>query len=84
MVDGPNLSIEDDFWDLTVLHAGSVVVACSVTELECDLASVVTIHRHFPQTLRPVVAVQPLEGADCGVVGVGLDLQGLLEHRPEC
>ena len=29
------------------------------------------------------MAVQPLEGADCGVVGVGLDLQGLLEHRPE-
>ena len=84
MVEAPKLSIEDDLWDLTVLHAGSVVVASSVTELECHLASVVTIHCHFPQTLRPVVTVQPLERAHRGIVGVGLDLQGLLEHRSEC
>ena len=84
LVYGHNLSIEDDLWDLPVLHAGPVVVTSSVAELECDLASVVTIHRHFPQSLRAVVTVQPLERAHCGVVGVWLDLQRLLEHCPEC
>ena len=77
-------SVEDDLWDLPVLHAGPVVVARGVAELEGDLAAVVAVHRHLPQPLGAVVAVQPLQGADRGVVGVGLDLQGLLEHRSEC
>ena len=76
-------SVEDDLWDLPVLHAGPVVVARGVAELEGDLAAVVAVHRHLPQPLGAVVAVQPLQGADRGVVGVGLDLQGLLEHGPE-
>ena len=84
LVHGHNLSIEDDLWDLTVLHTGSVVVTSSVTELEGDLASVVTIDRHLPQALRAIVTVQSLERAHCGVVGVWLDLQRLLEHCPEC
>ena len=41
------------------------------------------VHTHLPQPLGPVVTVQALEGAHRGVVGVGLDLQRLLEHRSE-
>lgn len=76
-------SIEDDLRDLPVLHAGPVIVTGGVTELECDLPSVVTVHGHLPQALRAVVTVQPLQRADCSVVGVGLDLERLFEHRSE-
>ena len=75
--------VEDNLRNLSVLHTGPIIVARRVAELEGDLAPVVAVHGHLPQALGAVVTVQPLQRADCSVVGVGLDLQGLLEHGPE-
>ena len=76
-------SVENNFRNLSILHTGSIIVASGVAELEGDLASVMTVDRDLPQPLGPVVAVQTLQRAHGGVVGVGLDLQGLLEHGSE-
>merc|ERR1719319_65635 len=75
--------VEDDLRDLPVLHARPVVVAGGVAELEGDLAPVMAVHSHLAESLGAVVAVEALQGAHRGVVGVGLDLQRLLEHRTE-
>ena len=75
--------VEDNLRNLSVLHTGPIIVARRVAELEGDLAPIVAVHRDLPQPLGPVVTVQPLQGADRRVVGVGLNLQGLLEHRSE-
>ena len=75
--------VEDNLRNLSVLHTGPIIVARRVAELEGDLAPVVAVHGDLPQPLGPVVTVQPLQGADRRVVGVGLDLQRLLEHRSE-
>ena len=75
--------VEDNLRNLSVLHTGPIIVASGVAELEGDLAPVVAVHGDLPQPLGPVVTVQPLQGADRRVVGVGLNLQGLLEHRSE-
>ena len=75
--------VEDNLRNLSVLDTGSIIVARGVAELEGDLASIVAVHGHLPQPLGPIVTVQPLQGADRRVVGIGLNLQGLLEHRSE-
>ena len=42
-----SLSVEDDLWDLAVLHAGPVVVPGGVAELEGHLTPVVTVQAHL-------------------------------------
>ena len=78
------LGVEDDLWDLAILHTGAIVVPCRIAELEGDLPTIMTIHCHLPQPFGPIVAVQPFQSAHSCVVCVWLDLQRLFEHGPEC
>lgn len=78
------LGIKYDFRDLSIFDGGAVVIAGGAEEEEDSLAGRGALVDHLLQPLGAVVGIRAFEGGARCVAHVGQDLDGFLEHDPEC
>lgn len=69
-------SVEDEFWDLTTLNSCSICTLTGALKLECDIAHAHLSHAFLPEEAQ-FAAVEDHGGC---VVGIGFDLNGVLEE----